>query len=316
MPTSADCGWDLCLPPPPLEFADAPTMAWIDDLPSPVKEDIGPKSLAAVLSFEFGTATARSGRAQPSFPRPRVASSPHPLIPSSPRPLISSSPHLLIPSERSECPVIPSERSESGICTPPQRWRPALPVCSPRTRLAIGERDRHHCAPSPRRGMLSGGSRARCRIRAALDARGERARSTPGVPLEAVIITSELSRRTSRDRDLAAEHLAVTAADGGHGERRRRKPPATAFSSVSSIRRCSLCKADSAGMSMLEMDGDRRGVSLARDRRPVGAPHRRNDRSRPQRVRPRGADERARADGAAPAALRNVAGATSPSPRC
>jgi hypothetical protein len=30
------------------------------------------------------------------------------------------------------------------------------------------------------------------------------------LPLEDVIVTSQLTRRTPRDRDLAAEHLAVT----------------------------------------------------------------------------------------------------------
>jgi len=76
------------------------------------------------------------------------------------------------------------------------------------------------------------------------------------LPLEAVITTPELSRRTLRDRDLAAEHRALTelmdemATAGG----------ATASDRI--IRRLvdttlCLCKADCAGMSMLEMDGDK-----------------------------------------------------------
>jgi signal transduction histidine kinase/CheY-like chemotaxis protein len=76
------------------------------------------------------------------------------------------------------------------------------------------------------------------------------------LPLEAVIITAELSRRTLRDRDLAAEHQAMTelmedmaTAEGGSASDRilRRLVETT----------CCLCHAHAAGISMLEMDGDR-----------------------------------------------------------
>jgi cytochrome c5 len=77
----------------------------------------------------------------------------------------------------------------------------------------------------------------------------------PLLPLDAVIITQELSRRTLRDRDLAAEHRAVTelmedmasAAGGTNSDRVLRRLVETT---------CCLCHADSAGISMLEMDGD------------------------------------------------------------
>lgn len=76
------------------------------------------------------------------------------------------------------------------------------------------------------------------------------------VPLEDVIITPELSRRTLRDRDLAAEHFAVTelmediasAAGGTASERVIQRLVETTHH---------LCGADAAGLSMLEMDGDR-----------------------------------------------------------
>ena len=75
------------------------------------------------------------------------------------------------------------------------------------------------------------------------------------LPLEAVIITPELSRRPLRERDLAAEHLAVTelieemaiVADKPGSERILQRLVDTA---------CRLCRADSAGISMLEMQGD------------------------------------------------------------
>ena len=75
------------------------------------------------------------------------------------------------------------------------------------------------------------------------------------LPLEAVIITPELSRRTLRERDLAAEHLAVTelmeemaiVAGKPGSERILQRLVDTA---------CRLCRADSAGISMLEMEGD------------------------------------------------------------
>jgi signal transduction histidine kinase/CheY-like chemotaxis protein len=76
------------------------------------------------------------------------------------------------------------------------------------------------------------------------------------LPLEAVIITRELSRRTLRDRDLAAEHLAMMelmeamACAGGTtaSERLIRHLVDTTLR---------LCQADCAGMSMLEMDGEK-----------------------------------------------------------
>src|SRR6185503_16746816 len=78
-----------------------------------------------------------------------------------------------------------------------------------------------------------------------------RSLDTP-LPLEAVIITSELSRRTLRDRDLAAEHHAVTAlmeelaiVAGKPGSDRILQRL------VETARR--LCQADTAGISMLEM---------------------------------------------------------------
>ena len=75
------------------------------------------------------------------------------------------------------------------------------------------------------------------------------------VPLEAVIVTSELNRRTWRDRDLAAEHFALTelmeeiasAAGGTASDRVLRRLVDTTLS---------LCQADSAGISMLEVQGD------------------------------------------------------------
>jgi signal transduction histidine kinase/ActR/RegA family two-component response regulator len=76
------------------------------------------------------------------------------------------------------------------------------------------------------------------------------------LPLEAVIKTSELTRRTPRDRELAAEHLAVTelmeemasVAGGTASDRVLRRLVDTT---------CALCNADAAGISMLEVDGDR-----------------------------------------------------------
>jgi signal transduction histidine kinase/CheY-like chemotaxis protein len=74
------------------------------------------------------------------------------------------------------------------------------------------------------------------------------------LPIEAVIITSELSQRPTHERDLAAEHLAVTAlmedmanvAGKTCSDRILQRLVDTTLS---------LCRADSAGMSMLEMDG-------------------------------------------------------------
>jgi signal transduction histidine kinase len=74
------------------------------------------------------------------------------------------------------------------------------------------------------------------------------------LPLEAVIITSELSRRTLRDRDLEAEHRGMTelmedmasAAGGTASDRILQRLVDTT---------CCLSRADSAGMSMLEVDG-------------------------------------------------------------
>ena len=74
------------------------------------------------------------------------------------------------------------------------------------------------------------------------------------LPIEAVIITPELSHRPSRERDLASEHLAVSAL---------MEEMASAAGKTCSDRilqrlvdtTLSLCQADSAGMSMLEMDG-------------------------------------------------------------
>ena len=75
------------------------------------------------------------------------------------------------------------------------------------------------------------------------------------VPLEAVIITPELSRRTLRDRDLPAEHRALTelmdemaCASGKSGSTR-------ILQRLVDMAR-SLCQADSAGISMLEMHGE------------------------------------------------------------
>src|SRR5215208_1516824 len=75
------------------------------------------------------------------------------------------------------------------------------------------------------------------------------------LPLEAVIITPELSRRTLRDRDLAAEHIALTAlmeemaiVSGKSGSDR-------ILQRLVDTARC-LSQADSAGISMLEMQGD------------------------------------------------------------
>ncbi|HKP15347.1 MAG TPA: ATP-binding protein [Gemmatimonadaceae bacterium] len=76
------------------------------------------------------------------------------------------------------------------------------------------------------------------------------------LPLQAVIITPELSRRTLRDRDLAAEHLALnelmeemaSAAGTAASDRLIRRLVDTTL--------C-LCQADCAGMSMLEIDGDK-----------------------------------------------------------
>jgi signal transduction histidine kinase len=75
------------------------------------------------------------------------------------------------------------------------------------------------------------------------------------LPLEDVIITSQLTRRTPRDRDLHAEHLAVTelmeemasVAGGTASQRVLRRLVDTA---------CTLCQGDAAGVSMLEVDGD------------------------------------------------------------
>ena len=76
------------------------------------------------------------------------------------------------------------------------------------------------------------------------------------LPLEAIIATPELSRRTPRDRDLVAEHNAVTelmedmasVAGGTASDRVLKRLVDTT---------CALCNADAAGMSMLEVDGDR-----------------------------------------------------------
>jgi signal transduction histidine kinase/CheY-like chemotaxis protein/PAS domain-containing protein len=76
------------------------------------------------------------------------------------------------------------------------------------------------------------------------------------LPIEAVIITSELNHRPTHERDLASEHLAVTAlmedmantASTTCGDRILQRLVDTTLS---------LCRADSAGMSMLEMDGAR-----------------------------------------------------------
>src|SRR5215204_4493441 len=75
------------------------------------------------------------------------------------------------------------------------------------------------------------------------------------LPLEAVIITSELSRRTLRDRDLAAEHIALTAlmeemaiVTGMSGSDR-------ILQRLVETARC-LCQANTAGISMLEMHGE------------------------------------------------------------
>ena len=75
------------------------------------------------------------------------------------------------------------------------------------------------------------------------------------LPIEAVIITPELSQRTLRDRDLAAEHLALTAlmeemaiVAGKSGSDRILQRL------VETARR--LCQADTAGVSMLEMHGE------------------------------------------------------------
>jgi signal transduction histidine kinase/ActR/RegA family two-component response regulator len=75
------------------------------------------------------------------------------------------------------------------------------------------------------------------------------------LPLDAVIITSELSRRTLRDRDLSAEHVALmelmdemaSATGATAGDCLIRRLVDTTLS---------LCRADCAGMSMLEMDGE------------------------------------------------------------
>ena len=70
------------------------------------------------------------------------------------------------------------------------------------------------------------------------------------LPIEAVIITSELSRRTLRDRDLAAEHRAMT-------ELMEEMATAEGVSASDRILRrlvettCCLCHAHSAGISML-----------------------------------------------------------------
>ena len=76
------------------------------------------------------------------------------------------------------------------------------------------------------------------------------------LPLESIIVTPELNRRTPRDRDLVAEHNAVTelmedmasVAGGTASDRVLKRLVDTT---------CALCNADAAGMSMLEMDGDR-----------------------------------------------------------
>src|SRR5688572_2915611 len=76
------------------------------------------------------------------------------------------------------------------------------------------------------------------------------------LPLDAVITTPELNRRTLRDRDLAAEHHALTelmeemasAAGTTASDRLIRRLVDTTL--------C-LCQADCAGMSMLEMNGDK-----------------------------------------------------------
>src|SRR6186713_3035991 len=87
-----------------------------------------------------------------------------------------------------------------------------------------------------------------------MPAGGARAPDVP-LPLEAVIITPELGQRTLRDRDLAAEHLALTAlmeemaiVAGKSGSDRILQRL------VETARR--LCQADTAGVSMLEMHAE------------------------------------------------------------
>jgi len=82
---------------------------------------------------------------------------------------------------------------------------------------------------------------------------GSRSLDAP-LPLDAVITTSELNMRTLRDRDLAAEHLAMTELM----EEMASAAGTTASDRI--IRRLvdttlRLCEADCAGMSMLEVDG-------------------------------------------------------------
>jgi signal transduction histidine kinase/CheY-like chemotaxis protein len=85
--------------------------------------------------------------------------------------------------------------------------------------------------------------------------RGEALPTETWLPLEDVIITSQLNRRTPRDRDLGAEHLAVTelmeemasVAGGTASQRVLRRLVDVA---------CALCQGDAAGISMLELDGD------------------------------------------------------------
>ena len=88
--------------------------------------------------------------------------------------------------------------------------------------------------------------------------------STPGgdshsldvpLPVEAVIITPELSRRTLRDRDLAAEHLALTALMEEMAIVAGKTGSDRILQRLVDTARC-LCKADSAGISMLEMHGE------------------------------------------------------------
>jgi signal transduction histidine kinase/CheY-like chemotaxis protein len=75
------------------------------------------------------------------------------------------------------------------------------------------------------------------------------------LPLDSVIITSELSRRTLRDRDLAAEHLALTALMEEMAIVAGKTGSDRILQRLVETARC-LCRADTAGISMLEMHGE------------------------------------------------------------
>jgi len=75
------------------------------------------------------------------------------------------------------------------------------------------------------------------------------------LPIEAVIITPELSRRTLRDRDLAAEHLAVTELMEEMATVAGKTGSDRILQRLVDTARCH-CRADTAGISMLEMDGE------------------------------------------------------------